>query len=161
MKRMIALLILVPCLCLVSCAKAQYTNDVSCTDLCNKASEMLSDGLEYTEYDASHRKFYFDDTEDYDDCCLIYSTDTANINEIGVFHAPNEDAARDVEEDCFEYIEQMREGERAFIASYAPGELPKLDGATVSRFGRYVVYIIVPTDKRTSVLGAIEDMLRK
>ena len=161
MKKTVFLLLLALCLCFVSCAKAEYANDVSCTDVSKRAAEAIGDGLEYTEYDDSHRKFYFDESDDYDDCCLIYSTDTSDINEIGIFHAPDETAARDVEEDCLDYIEQMREGERAFIESYAPNELPKLDGATVRRFGRYVVYIIVPTNKRTDVLNAIEDMLRK
>jgi len=149
------------CACLASCARTKYTDVTPCKDVSALAAQELGDGLEYTEFDASHREFYFTDSELYDDCSLIYSTDTNNINEIGVFHATDEKAAKHLEAKCLDYIEEMREGERAFIASYAPEELPKLDGAKVHRFGNYVVYTVLPKDRSYDVIDKIENSLMK
>ena len=149
------------CLCLVSCSNAKYNDTQSCSSLCYTATKALADGLEYAEFGENHKKLYFDDTEEYDDVCILYSTDTNNINEIGIFHAIDNTAAADLEKDCVEYIEDIREGERAFIASYAPTELPKLDGAQVHRYGNYVIYTILPTDSTAKVLTEIEGILKK
>ncbi len=149
------------CLCLVSCAREKYADDKPCANVSAAATKELNDGLEYTEFDASHREFYFKDSTLYDDCSLVYSTDTNDINEIGVFHAVNEKAAKYLEAECLDYIDELREDERAFIASYAPEELPKLDGAKVYRFGNYVVYTVLPTDKTYDVLDQIEKILMK
>ncbi len=156
-----AVAVLLICICFTSCTGAKYDDGKACQDVSSIAVEALGDGLEYTEFDASHREFYFKDSALYDDCSLIYSTDTNNINEIGVFHAVNEKAAKALEAECLAYIEELQADERAFIASYAPEELPKLDGARVNRFGNYVVYSILPTDKTSTVLEDIENTLLK
>jgi hypothetical protein len=148
------------CFCLVACGKAEYTDTQGCKALCHTAIQRLDDGLEYAEFGTAHLRAYFDE-EQYDDYCIMYSTDTNNINEIGVFHVSDKKAARQLEAECLEYIENMREGERAFIASYAPHELPKLDGALVSRYGNYVVYTILPQDKTAPTLQNIEGLLKK
>ncbi|MBQ9111977.1 MAG: DUF4358 domain-containing protein [Clostridia bacterium] len=148
-------------LLLCSCSRKEYTDSVSCRELGDDMLSALSDGQEYTEYDSTHRQFYFEDTEDYDDCCIIYSLDTNDINEIGIFHARNAESAGEVAEDCREYVNDMKEDSRAFIASYAPAELPKLDNAEVRVWGNYVIYTILPTPIPDTVLRAIETKLTK
>ena len=158
MKKLFCTALLI-CLSLCSCSRSQYADDVACTDLSKHMRNVLGDGQEYTEFDSTHREFYFEDSDEYDDCSLIYSTDTNDINEIGVFHTKNGDAADDIAEDCREYIADMKENSRTFISSYAPTELPKLDGAEVRRFGNYVVYTVLPTDKAEAVFDAVREML--
>ncbi len=163
MKKSFAIILLFACVCaaLFSCSRTEYTDSKSCESICKRATDTLGDGFEYAEFGETHVSYYFDDSDLYDDLCLIYSTDTNDINEIGVFHATDSSDAKKLEELCVDYIEEMREGERAFIASYAPDELPKLDGAKVTRFGNYVIYTILPTSKADAVLDGIADMLKK
>ena len=105
------------------------------------------------------RAFYFEDSHEADDCRMVYSLDTNDINEIGIFHAPNKTEAQDIAEDCREYVEDMRQNSRAFIASYAPSELSKLDGAQVRIYGNYVIYTILPTELIESVFHEVERVL--
>ena len=161
MKIRILLLALLLILCpnITACSGKEYRDDLKCTDLGMELTAALEDGQEYVELDDSHREFYFEDFEEYDDCYTVYSADTNDINEIGIFHAASEDRARELANSCEEYIEDMRENSRAFIASYAPEELPKLDGATVRRYGNYVVYTVLPEDKTQTAFETVENML--
>ena len=160
MKKFICMILLI-CLSLCACSRSDYSDDFSCTELSEHIRDTLGDGQEYTEFDSTHREFYFEDSDDYDDCSLIYSTDTNDINEIGVFHAQSADAADDIAENCREYIDDMKENSRAFISSYAPAELPKLDNAEVRRFGNYVVYTILPPDRSTPIFHTLKELLTK
>lgn len=144
---------------LVSCSRQTYTDTLSCGDLGEEIITALGDGQEYLDYDSLHREYYFEDTEEYDDCRLIYSSDTNDINEIGIFHAPDAGKAAELEETCRDYIKGLREDSRDFIASYAPEELPKLDGAQVRRYGNYVVYTVLPSQSTEDVLSLVEEML--
>ena len=64
-------------------------------------------------------------------------------------------------EACRDYIDDMQEDSRAFIASYAPNELPKLDSAQVRRFGNYVIYTILPDDSAKTVFENVKEALKK
>ena len=144
---------------LYACA-AVYDDSVSCSDLGKSLTDALGDGQEYTEFEETHREYYFEDTDSYDDCSLLYSRDTGDINEIGIFHAPDAASARELEDMCRKYLDDLRTSTRAFVQSYAPEELPKLDGAEVRRFGNYVAYSILPADKTEKFFGNLEDILR-
>ena len=161
MKKFIAVILLLCTLTtVISCSKNQYVDDRSCKDVGNALVESLDDGLEYTDFDSKHISAYFDDTEEYDDHFAVYSTDTNDINELGIFHAPNKNMADELYESCCDYIEDIQEESRAFIASYAPDELPKLDNATVKRFDNYVVYTVLPDDKAEAVYERLESELK-
>ena len=58
-----------------------------------------------------------------------------------------------------EYLEELREDQRAFIASYAASELPKLDGAQWRTFGNYTVYAILDEHDRALVFDTVESLL--
>ena len=162
MKKFIcALCITLAALSFTSCSRGEFKDGVACKDVGTSITDTLDDGKEYLEYDDTHRELYFEDSEHYDDHYLAYSSDTSDINEFGVFHAPNSDHAEDIYEDCLEYVEDMKENSRSFIASYAPDEIPKLDGATVRRYGNYVVYTILPKEKANDIFSKIEESLKK
>lgn len=161
MKNFLCVIFTLVCAVLPSCSRSEYTDTVKCADLGKQMTDTLEDGQEYLEFDSTHRDFYFEDSDEYDDCYLMYSSDTNDINEIGVFHASSDERAEDMLEDCRDYIEDMKENSRAFIASYAPEQLPKLDSATVRRFGNYVIYTVLPEDKAEAVFQRIEESLRK
>ncbi len=160
-KTLCFILCLTALFALAACSKSEYRDDAMCHDIGNAAKDTLDDGLEYAEHDDRHRRLYFEDTEHYDDCCLFYSTDTDDISEIGIFHAPSDAHADEIYEDCLDYIEDMRENSRTFIASYAPKELSKLDSADVRRFGNYVVYTVLDGDTAEELFAAIEERIKK
>ena len=144
---------------LFGCARKEYANNVSCAELLDTVLTALDDGMEYKDFDSAQRKFYFEDSDEADDCRMVYSLDTNDINEIGIFHAPDKEETQDIAEDCREYVEDMRQNSRAFIASYAPSELSKLDGAQVRIYGNYVIYAILPTELIESVFYEVERVL--
>ena len=146
---------------LFGCSKMEYSDDKSCRELGEGIEALLDDSQEYSEFDGAHVDIYFDDSAEYDDLFAVYSTDNNDINEFGVFHAPNANVADDLLESCREYVEDMREGSRAFIASYAPGELPKLDGAEVRRFGNYVVYTVLSDSDAQAVFDYVKAELEE
>ena len=153
-------LALLPSLLLAGCAGARYKSDVPCEDVTKKAVEILSDGLEYAEFDGSHVDMYFNKAA-FEDFFVIYSTETNDINEIGVFRAADERSAKQTEAACLDYVKTMRDEQRAFISSYAPDELPKLERARVHRYGNYVVYTILTPEETDAVLDGTKQLLRK
>lgn len=154
-------LLLCVCALLCACSRTAYKNEISCNDLGAAAMSRLDDGLEYARFEAAQLEYYFDGTDEYDDVYTAYSTDTGNINEIGIFHAKSSDDAEDLYEECVAYLDELRTDSRAFIASYAPNELPKLDGARVRRLGNYVVYTVLPTDSTEEIFAELESILEK
>ena len=162
MKKIIcAISVILALTSLASCSRKSFKDGVACREVGSTIADTLDDGKEYLEYDENHRKLYFEDEEHYDDCYLSYSSDTGDINEFGIFHAPDSDHAEELYEDCMDYVEDMKENSRSFIASYAPDEIPKLDGATVRRYGNYVVYTVLPKEKSADIFANIEERLKK
>lgn len=155
-KLFMPLLLLTLTILFVSCSAPEYRDDKSCREL---AESVKDDALEYEEHDKEYLEFFFEDSSLQDDFCIIYSRDTNDITEIGIFHAPDTDSARKLLPQIEAYISEMQETQRAFIGSYAPLELTKLDGATVKRFGNYLVYTI--SDNTSEILSGIEEYLLK
>ena len=147
---------------LPSCSKrTEYADDVECSQIFDGIADELDDEDQYLEFNSAHLETYFPDTNEYDDHYAVYSADVNDINEIGIFHAADEAYVAGILESCEGYIEDMRENSRAFISSYAPDQLPKLDAAKVRRLGNYVVYLILPEHLSEEVFEKIEDMLRE
>ncbi len=157
MKRFSAFILL--CLCLLtSCSKKDFEDGIGCSELGKVVSDTLADGMEYAHFDDRQRALITEDSEKYTDFHHAYSSDSNDINEFGIFHAA-EGRAEELAKDCEQYVKELKDNSRAFIASYAPEELPKLDGATVKRFGNYVVYTVLPTDKTEKIFKDIEERL--
>ena len=160
-KSIIALIISLSIVILPSCARMSYADDVACEDIGDSIKTSLDESTEYSLFDRAHIDKNLDVSGEYDDFYAIYSTDTNDIDEIGIFHAPTKEDAEDMAEACRDYVEDMQEDSRAFIASYAPEELPKLDDAQVRRFGNYVVYTVLPEDTANAVFESIKEALKK
>ncbi len=144
---------------LTSCAKVGYTDSISCRDIVNTVIETADGENEYEPFETSHIEHYFKSTDKYDDYYAVYSTDTSDIDEIGIFHASSKDNAEALVKECRSYIEELQENSRAFIASYAPEELPKLDGAQVRRFGNYVIYTVLDEEHTNEIFEQVKKRL--
>ena len=146
-------------LSLCSCSGLSYADGVKCHDIGKKIHTVLNDEAEYTELDSAGIRNALDLSDEYDDFYAVYSTDTSNIDEVAIFHAKSKDDAEDILEACREYIDDMQKNSRAFISSYAPNELPKLDEARARRFGNYVVYTVLDSQTANSVFEVIKESL--
>ncbi len=146
-------------LLLSSCSQQKFSDTKKCADIGEEIRTKISDTQEYTNFSDKQRNMYFEHDE-YDDFYHVYSSDTNDINEIGIFHASDAESAKELFEDCREYIDEMRKDSRAFIASYAPEELPKLDAAEVKRYGNYIVYTILPDDETTKIHNHLKETLK-
>ncbi len=159
MKRFLAFTLL--CLCLLSsCSKKGFEDSIKCSELGKGVSDTLADGMEYAHFDDRQRALITEDSGKYTDLHHVYSSDSNDINEFGIFHAA-EGRAEELTEDCERYLQDLKDNSRAFIASYAPEELPKLDAASVKRFGNYVIYTVLPTDKTEKIFKDIDEKLVK
>ena len=146
---------------LVSCSKSNsYRDDIPCSDiardLCDKSEVMGG----YSEYDKNHVAFLFEDTSLYDDCSVRYSTEVTDINEIGVFHCNNKDNAKALTETVSKYITETQTDQKAFIESYAPREVPKLENAEVRQYGNYVIYLVMSAEDKEDAIEEIEKFLK-
>ena len=143
-----------------ACAKqGKYRDDIACRLITNELSVLCPAENGYSNFGPEQIKYFFDDTNIPTDYSMIYSTDAEDINEIGIFHCADADDAEDMLEIVREYIENMQETQVNFVSSYAPYEIPKLEGAEARRYGNYVVFVILDTNERKTAFSAIENEL--
>ena len=162
MKKIFVIAALLFCVCFYACAKAtEYRDDLDTEDILKGAPHGVRRADDYAEYDDDFVEFLFGSLASSRDHTVIYSRDQNDINEVGVFHAESEDESLEFYEKATEYISEMRDTQRAFIASYAPEELPKLDNAEVRRYGKYVVYAVLSTDDSEALFSHIENTLKE
>ncbi len=163
MKKLGILIIAVSLLLsLFSCSgKGEYSDSVPCAEILDSVEEQLPINLGYESFDAEHVKYYFDDTKAFDDKALRYSVLSEDINEFGVFHAPDEKSRDELEALIKKYFAELLETRRAFITSYAPKELTKLEHAEVKVFGNYVAYAILDSDDRETFFETVSSCLKK
>ncbi|MBE6596170.1 MAG: DUF4358 domain-containing protein [Ruminococcaceae bacterium] len=158
MKRAIILLLsLLLALTLTSCSSKKYSDGISCREL---SESLIGDDTEdYSRYGEDYLDFFFDGAALCDDFEIIYSTEVNDIDELGIFHLAEGSDPEELSALAESYLSEMREGKSAFIGSYAPEELPKLERAEVRRFGNYVIYAIMDSEDRAEVFRKIEERL--
>ncbi len=148
-------------LSLISCKKEQgFSDDVPTAELMDAVVEQIPVNFGYETFGGEHLRYYFEDTKLHDDACLRYSVLSEDINEIGIFHTTNphdQDKIKGLAED---YLKELLSDQGAFIASYAPEELPKLEEAEIRTFGNYTVYAIADAPDRELIFETVEKTLR-
>ena len=156
MKRGICF-ILVSLALLCSCSSGDYTDSADCNDISRRINSELGDEV-YLSFDREDAEYYFslDDCREY---CIRYSSSTNDIGEFGVFHAEDEEAALELLEECLDYLNEKQTEQRAFIQSYAPTEIAKLDGAIAYRFGNYVIFTILEKELTMKIKTSIHELL--
>ena len=149
--------ILVPLLLICSCSSGAYTDTLSCEEIRKRIISAVGDE-EYLELDSGDAEYYFslDGCREYS---VRYSSSTNDIGEFGIFHAEDEEAALELLEECREYVRDKQTEQRAFIQSYAPTELKKLDGAEAFRFGNYVIFTVLEGNDSEQVKTSVEKLL--
>ena len=164
MKKII-LLILSITLCasvFSSCSRKSFDAEISCQELANSLKKEISvpEG-EFEEYSLDELRFLFSSTDLYDDICIIYSTDSTDVCELGVIHSSNEENAKRLYEEARGYIKSMQEEKSEFLRNYSPNELSKLNSADARRYGEYIIFTVADQTDRDTVLKEAEALLSK
>ena len=156
-KRILSLALL--CFLLGACSSAGYRTDVSCATVAEHICRRLPLTNGYAAFGDEKIEVTFPDAELLKEYAWLYSVDSADINEIGVFKAATQEAAKAAEVKLSDYLAEIQEHDRAFIASYAPTELTKLDSAEIRRFGCYVILCICQPEELAECMEAASDLL--
>ena len=147
---------------LTSCQGATvYRDDIPCASLCREICDEADAYGGYSAYDREHIAFLFGESALYDDCAVMYSTEVTDINEVGVFHCENADSAKALAETVLAYINEMQTEQMAFIESYAPRQVPKLQSAEVRQYGNYVIYLVLSEDDKADAIEEITELLEQ
>jgi hypothetical protein len=141
-------------------SKVRYLNDIPCYDISEAFihSQSASDGYSY--YKRDEISFFLELPDYVNDFSVVYSTDVNDINEIGVFHCADEKSAEEFFSVISAYLKEQQTTQRAFIESYAPHEVPKLEGAEARQYGNYVVYTILSAEDKKAVWELTDKKLR-
>ena len=158
-KLLVCACILCLLLGLCGCGRKRYRDDVSCKAITDKITDTLTLPNGYASFGEEHMRFYFADLGGYADKSLVYSALSEDVNEIGVFRAEREEDVAALRLAAERYLDALCEEQRAFVASYAPKEVPKLDGASVRVFGHYVVYAVLTSNDQDAAFACVESLL--
>ena len=154
------LFILLVTLIFQSCSQKKFNDSFTCNELSRRLkSEIQPTESEFESYSREELTFLFPSNDLYDDICVVYSSDSTDVCEIGVFHAPDEEAAKKLFEEAKLYIKNMQEQKSEFLRNYSPAELPKLNSAEARRFGNYVIFAIGEQNEKNNLFKQAEEML--
>lgn len=161
MKRIFTLLsITAMLLALAACTKepaVTYRSDVPLSEL-SAAVEQYLDAASLAEMQESYLTGPMKlDTGLFADYVVKINAYGANIDEYGVFKAPD-DASVDAVKKAVEGYLQLRKD--TWMEEYMPEEKPKLTQAEVRAAGQYVMYVIVADEVRSPMLEAFEAALK-
>ena len=140
-------------------SKVRYLNDIPCYDI-SEAFIQSQSSVDYSYYTEEEISFFLELPEYVSDFSVAYSTDVNDIDEIGVFHCANEKDAEEFFSVVSTYLEEQQATQKAFIESYAPREVPKLEGAEAKRYGNYVIYTILSSDGKEAAREIANEKLR-
>ena len=159
MKRSICILLcLAALLCLGACGKkAAWRTDVPLSTLAEAVEKHL-DGGSLAAMQESYLKGAMKlDPAIFADWLVKINAYGANIDEYGIFKAPDEAGVAAVKQAAEDYLKLRRD---TWMEEYMPEEKPKLTQAEVKVCGLYVIYAIVSDDVRGKILTDFENALK-
>lgn len=160
MKRISIIALLMMVLVLAGCSggDSEFKTDVSTTNLAEQVDAVIdSEALIPMEDSYLQNAMQLDPTM-FAEYVVKINSKGINIDEYGIFKAPDADSAKDVKEAIDGYIQLRLDN---WMPEYMPEELPKLEGAKVKLCGQYVMYVILPESGAQSALDEFESGLKK
>jgi len=157
-KRLIAALLLL-CLCLgFAACGAKYRTDVPFDRLISLIDAQMG-GSDLAEMNSGYLSGAMHlDPSIFGNYVVKLNSKGVNIDEYGIFRAPDEKSVDSVKDAVEGYLKLRRD---TWMKEYMPEEKPKLDKAEVKVYGIYVLYVIAADDVRESVYQALEKELKK
>ena len=159
MKKAICfLLILTALLPLAACGKKDSWRTDATVEELSRAVEAYLDGSSLAAMTEDYLRGPMKlDTSLFADWVVKINAYGANIDEYGIFQAPDEAGAAAVRQAAEGYLQLRRD---TWMEEYMPEEKPKLTQAVVETCGRYVIYLIVAEDVRQNMLDAFRATLK-
>ena len=136
-----------------------YRDDATCNELCDAVGNALGVSDAYAEYERDHVSEMLAHTVSPEDHNICYAKSAGDVGEFGVFRMKDEKQAREMKAVVLAYLDDMRASQGAFLASYAPQELAKLEQAEVHCFGSYVSYAVLEEAQRETFFDTVESLL--
>ena len=157
-KRLIAaLLALCLLLCLSACG-AKYRDDVPMSRF-TAVIDARMNGSELAEMNSGYVSGAMHlDPNSFGGYVVKLNAKGVNIDEYGVFRAPENGKVSDVKDAIEGYLKLRRD---TWMKEYMPEEKPKLDKAEVKAYGNYVLYVIAEDEVRNNVYQDVEKLLKK
>ena len=144
---LLALILILP---LVSCDGGKYRDDLTAAQLTDSITAALPAGDGWRQVSNAYisPSSWGEDYADYlakvsEYRIVVSENSDMNIDEVGVFLCKTEKDAKAVKSFAENYLAAKTLQMTPLLKSYNPDELPKLDNATVTVMGRYVVYTIL------------------
>ena len=160
------LLALTMALPLVACNGGSYRDDLTAAQLTDGITAALPAGDGWRQVSDSYisPSSWGEDYADYlakvaDYRILVSENSDMNVDEVGVFVCKSAQDTKAVKKFAENYLAAKALQLKPLLESYNPDELPKLDNATVTVMGRYVVYTILSTADTTTAGSAMEKAL--
>ena len=159
MKKIISITLLsfITLLLLASCAKTSYKSDVSVSDLAAAIDKNLG-ADNFTAMNESYLKGAMKlDAALFSDYVVKLNAQGVNIDEYGIFKAPDENSVDSVKEAVEGYIKLRKD---TWMDEYMPEEKPKLEAAEVKVCGLYVMYAILDDNSKKTAFDDFENSLK-
>ncbi len=136
-----------------------YSSDIAVSELGAAVDEALGFSETLTEVPDDYIKGMMGiDTSAFADYTVKIRASGANIDEYGIFKAPDGMAVSDVENIIGNYLEMRLE---IWMDEYMPEEKPKLENADIEIMGSYVVYCILDDASKDAAFGAVKSALTR
>lgn len=153
-----AALLLVILLGLCACG-AKYVEDVPMSRFSSIIDADLVDSKELAEMNSGYLSGAMHlDPASFASYVVKINAKGVNIDEYGVFRAPDAKSVDGVKDAVEGYLKMRRD---TWMKEYMPEEKPKLDKAEVKVFGTYVLYVIASDTVREQVFKDVEKLLKK
>ena len=160
------LLALTLILTLISCDSGKYRDDLTATQLTDSITAALPAGDGWRQVSDAYisPSSWGEDYADYlakvDEYRILVSENSdMNVDEVGVFLCKTEKDVKAVKSFAENYLAAKTLQLKPLLESYNPDELPKLDNATVTVMGRYVIYTILSSADTATAGSAAESAL--
>ncbi len=152
------LLILSVLLALGACGKKEtWRTDVPLSSLADAVEKHLDAGSLASMQESYLKGIMKMDPSLFADWVVKINAYGANIDEYGVFKAPDEAGVAAVKQAAEDYLKLRRD---SWMEEYMPEEKPKLTQAEVKVCGLYVIYVIVADDVRGPILADFANALK-
>ena len=160
-KRLLAALLLL-CLCLsLSACGAKYKDDVPIDKIVNIIDAYIG-GSDLAEMNSGYLSGAMHmDPSIFAKYTVKLNAQGVNIDEYGIFRAPDAKSVDSVKDEIEDYLMFYRESKTTGIKQYMPEEMPKLEKAEVKVYGIYVLYVIAADDVRENIYKDVEHLLKK
>jgi hypothetical protein len=143
-----------------ACSSEHYDNSLTESELAALLTREISGYEDYARYDSEDIAYMFGTTDSNGDACVLYSRDSDDQGEFGIFKANNSVTAEELFVLVNEYINRSQRERRNFIENYIPSELKKLDNADARIIGDYVIFTILDEDQSREIFSKATELLK-